>query len=187
MIRFYTPLKWIIPYTLTVSFLTFAITGNSKNATEGKKELYYCSVEVENPFPLQHGFITYFLTRKVSDILLQTGWVQNCEKGQTVRVVVKSVSYEGASISGNRFGGYRFKIAFSVILPHRTLNYSFSRYVSLSDPSLGTYPIRSALADIFDTYQLKIKRDLIFYESTLEKLELNGSTFENSTPKVPVN
>jgi hypothetical protein len=79
-------------------------------------------------------------------------------------VKVKDVSFEGSSISGNRFSGYTFRISFDLVLPKKTYSYSLSRYVALPDPSLGTLKIRSALVDIFDTYQLKIKKDLLYYK-----------------------
>ncbi len=126
--------------------------------------LFYCSVEVENRSPLQKGFVTYYLARTIDDLLAESGWVKDCSKGKTVEVVVKELDYEGSSISENRFGGYTFSITFEVKLPHKTYTYSFSKYVSLDEPYLGTYPIREALADLLDTYGLEIKRDLLEYE-----------------------
>jgi hypothetical protein len=140
------------------------------------KTFYFCTVEVDNPFPIQHGFINYYLTQKVEETLLETGWVQDCSKGKTIRVKVKNLNYRGSSISGNRYGGYTFSIRFSISLPDKTFNYSMSRYVPLPDPSLGTYPIREAFADLMDSYQIRIKRDLLYYmKSEEEKLTSKGS------------
>ena len=125
--------------------------------------LSFCRVEVENPFSLERGFINSYLTRKVFDTLIETGFVQNCTTGKTVEVVVKEVSYRGSTISQNRFSGYTFYIDFSIILPGRTFNYHLSRYVALPDPSKGTLPIRGVLIDLLDSYQLAIKRDLLNY------------------------
>jgi len=134
------------------------------------KDLYFCSVEVENPFPVQHGFVSYYLAQKVEESLLQTGWVQDCKKGKVVKVRVKNLSYEGASVSGNRFSGYKFSVSFEVKLPEKTLSYSVSRFVSLPDPSLGDYAARRAFADLMDSYQIRIKKDLLRYAREVEKL-----------------
>ena len=125
--------------------------------------LSFCRVEVENPFPLERGFINSYLTQRVFDTLIETGFVQNCTTGKTVRVVVKNLSYTGATISQNRFSGYTFSIDFSILLPGRSLNYHLSRYVALPDPSRGTLPIRGVFIDLLDSYQLAIKRDLLNY------------------------
>jgi len=129
--------------------------------SEGSK-FYYCAVEVKNNYPLEEGFITFYLTRKISEILTEVGWRKDCSRGKDVIVSVNSVDYEGASIGDNRFSGYTFRIDFSIKLPNgKELDYSFSKFVSLSNPSLGTLKIRSALVDLLDTYQIKIKRDLL--------------------------
>jgi len=134
--------------------LIFPLLGNA---------LSFCRVEVQNPYSLERGFITDYLTRKVFDTLIETGWVRNCTSGKTVKVVVKEVSYRGSTISENRFSGYTFSIAFSIIVPGRTFDYRLSRYVALPDPSRGTLPIRGVLVDLLDSYQLRIKRDLLLY------------------------
>jgi hypothetical protein len=136
--------------------ITFAVF------TSFPQEHYYCSVEIKNKFPLEEGFITFYLGRKISEILTEVGWRKNCQKGKNVEVVVNEVDYEGTSIGNNRFSGYTFRIAFSLKLPDgRKFNYNFSKFVSLPNPSLGTLKIRSALIDLLDTYQLRIKKDLI--------------------------
>lgn len=122
-----------------------------------------CRVEVKNNFPLQRGFIDAYLSQKVFEILTETGWVPNCKNGTTVEVVVNSVSYRGATISQNRFGGYTFTIEFTVKLPDREYRYTLTRYVDLPNPSEGTLPIRSALIDLLDSYQIMIKKDLLNY------------------------
>ncbi len=138
------------------------------------KGFYFCTVEVENPFPLQHGFINYYLTQKVEETLLQTGWVQDCKRGKTVRVRVKKLSFEGASISNNRYSGYNFSITFAVELPGKSFNYSLGRYVPLPDPALGDYAVREVFADLMDSYQIRIKRDLLYYMKGVEKNPSGG-------------
>ncbi|RTZ58521.1 MAG: hypothetical protein DSZ31_05705 [Gammaproteobacteria bacterium] len=124
----------------------------------------FCGVEVENPFPLQRGFISSYLNQKVFETLIETGFVQDCKKGKPVLVRVKRVDFKGSSISGNRFSGYTFYLSFDIVLPKETLSYSLSKYVSLPDPSLGTLPIRSAMVDLLETYQMRIKKDLLEYK-----------------------
>jgi hypothetical protein len=124
----------------------------------------FCGVEVKNPFPLQRGFISSYLNQKVYETLLETGFVQDCQRGKPVVVRVKRVDFKGSSISGNRFSGYTLYISFDVVLPKETLSYSLSKYVSLPDPSLGTYRVRDALVDLLETYQLRIKKDLLDYK-----------------------
>jgi len=136
------------------------------------EELTFCRVEVKNEFPIERGFITEYLHRKVFDTLIETGWKKDCSKPITVVVKVKDVSFEGSSISGNRFSGYTLRISFDVELPKKTYSYSLSRYVALPDPSLGTLKIRSALVDLLDTYQIKIKRDLLYYQREVENRKI---------------
>jgi len=129
----------------------------------------FCRVEVENENPTERGFIDYYLAQKVEEILLETGWVKDCKTGKTIEVIVKRVDYRGSSISGNRFSGYTFYIEFDLKLPQKTYTYSFSKYVSLPDPSLGTLPVRYALEDVMELYQLRIKRDLLQYKKEFGK------------------
>lgn len=136
--------------------------------------LEICRVEVKNNFSIQRGFIDAYLSQKVFEILTETGWVPNCKNGTTVEVIVNSVSYKGTTISQNRYGGYTFTISFTIKLPDRNFNYTLSRYISLSNPSEGTLPIRSALTDLLESYQITIKKDLLNYLKEKE---------ENSTLK----
>lgn len=129
----------------------------------------FCGVQVENEQPIERGFISSYLAQKVQELLLETGWVRDCKKGKPVKVIVKSAQYKGASISGNRFSGYTFKLSFEVLLPKRSYSYSVSKYISLPDPSLGTLKVRYALEDIMDLYELKIKRDLLQYTKEFGK------------------
>ena len=129
--------------------------------------LEFCRVEVENNFPLQKGFINAYLSQKVFETLIETGWVQDCKSGKPIRVVVNNVSFEGSTISNNRFSGYTFRISFTIKLPKGELHYNLSRYVALPDPSRGTLPIRSALVDLLDSYQIRIKKDLLNYKRQL--------------------
>ncbi len=131
--------------------------------------LDFCSVEVKNDFPIQQGFIDYYLTQRVSQFLEETGWRLNCPNGTTVRVEVQKLSFKGSAIGANRFSGYTFRISFKVVLPKKSYSYSFSKFVPLPDPSLGTYGVREALVDIFDTYSLKIKKDLLDYRKEFGK------------------
>ena len=129
----------------------------------------FCRVEVENENPIERSFIDWYLTQKVEEILLETGWVRDCKTGKTVKVIVKNVEYRGSSISGNRFSGYTFSIDFDIKLPKKVYSYSLSKYVSLPDPSLGTIPIRYALKDVMELYQIRIKRDLLEYRKEFGK------------------
>jgi len=138
---------------LIITFLVSALFSEEK---------YYCNVEVKNNSSLEEGFITYYLARKISEILTEVGWRKDCNKGGNVKVIVNKVVYEGSSIGANRFGGYNFEIDFSLELPNgKNFDYNLSKFVSLPNPSLGTLKIRSALMDLLDTYQIRIKRDLI--------------------------
>jgi len=125
------------------------------------REFYFCSIKVDNPFPLERGFITSYLTSAVERILLETGWVQNCKKGPTVRIKVENLSFKGSSISGNRFSGYTLKMDINIKIGEFNKNYHFSKYIALPDPSLGTLRVRSTLADIFETSSIRIKFDLL--------------------------
>ncbi len=131
--------------------------------------LSFCRVEVYDDSNIQKGFIDSYLSQKVFEILIETGWVNDCKSGKTIRVVVNRVDYWGSSISNNRFSGYTFRIEFTIELPKKKLHYTLSRYVALPNPSEGTLPIRGALIDLMESYQLNIKRDLLQYEKQLRK------------------
>ncbi len=133
------------------------------SAAISAKEFAYCGVEVQNDHPIERGFISSQLSGEINRIFLETGWKYDCERGKPVKVLVKEVSYEGSSISGNRFSGYTFRISFDLILPERRLSYNLSKYVALPDPSLGTLPVRSAFMDLISSYSLRIKTDLLDY------------------------
>ena len=128
------------------------------------KNLYFCTVNVENPFPTERGFVTSYLSSAVESILLETGWIQDCKKGKTAKVKVVNLSFEGSAISGNRFSGYNFSITINLNVDKFNKSYTFSRFVALPDPSLGTLKIRSVFADIFETSSLRIKKDLLEFK-----------------------
>lgn len=130
--------------------------------------LSFCRVEVYNNSEIQKGFINSYISQKVFEILTETGWVVNCKKGKSIKVIINKVTYEGSSISNNRFNGYIFSIEFTIKLPGREFHYDLSRYVSLSNPAEGTLPIRGALIDLMDSYQLIIEKDLLIYEKSLK-------------------
>ena len=129
--------------------------------------LEFCRIDVENQSTLQKGFVDSYLSQKLFETFIETGWVQNCDRGKPIKVVVNDISFEGRTISNNRFSGYTFRISFTIMLPERELHYSLSRYVALPDPSMGTLPIRSALVDLLESYQIRIKKDLLNYEREL--------------------
>jgi len=135
------------------------------------KEFYFCSIKVDNPFPLERGFITSYLTSAVERIFLETGWVQNCKNGTTVRVKVENLSFKGSSISGNRFSGYTLEMDINLKVEDFDKSYHFSKFVALPDPSLGTLRVRSALVDVFETSSLRIKFDLLNYMKEKRKEE----------------
>jgi len=133
------------------------------------KDFYFCNIQVENPFPLERGFINFYLTSVVEQILLETGWIQNCKKGKPVKVTVTNLTFQGSSISGNRFSGYQLNISLNLQVEDFNKSYTYSKFVALPDPSLGTLTIRRALPDLFETYSLKIKVDLLNYMKQKEK------------------
>lgn len=127
------------------------------------KDFYFCNVQIENNFPLERGFINAYLTSAMERILLETGWVKNCKKGKPVKVKVTNLTFRGSSISGNRFSGYQLNLSFNLQVEGFNKSYTYSRFVALPDPSLGTLVIRKALPDLFETYSLKLKADLLNY------------------------
>ncbi len=135
------------------------------------KDLYFCTIKVKNPFPTERGFINSYLSSAIDSILLETGWVYNCKKGKPVEVKVVNLSFKGSAISGNRFSGYTFSITINLKVGGFNKSYTFTRFVALPNPSLGTLKIRSAFVDIFETGSLQIKKDLLKFEN--EKLKTN--------------
>ncbi|HIC08549.1 MAG TPA: hypothetical protein EYO62_00630 [Aquificales bacterium] len=131
--------------------------------------LSFCRVEVYNNSDIQKGFIDSYLSQKVFEILTETGWVNDCKTGKTIRVIVEKVTFKGSSISNNRFSGYTFRIEFTIELPKKKFHYTLSRYVALPNPSEGTLPIRGAFIDVLESYQINIKRDLLQYEKQLKE------------------
>ncbi|NPB05404.1 MAG: hypothetical protein GXO08_03385 [Aquificae bacterium] len=123
----------------------------------------FCGIEVKNDNPVERGFVTTYLSGEITRLFLETGWVYDCERGKPIEVVVNSVDYRGSAITENRFGGYTFSLDFEIRLPERTLRYHLSKFVALPDPSRGTLAFRSALVDLFETYSLRIKTDLLDY------------------------
>jgi hypothetical protein len=127
------------------------------------KNNYFCKVNViyEPSVPVEESFIRSYITDKFTNILLESGWLRDCSKGKDIIIKVSSAYYEGSSISGNRFSGYKFYIDFSVEIDNQTFYFSWSKYFSLADAYLGTLPIRKALIDLFESHELEIKEVIL--------------------------
>jgi hypothetical protein len=147
----------------SVLILPFNSPPSGSLSFAGSHEKYFCSVEVSynSEETVEEGFITSYLEDKITDILLELGWKRDCSKGKNVKVDISSVDYEGSSISGNRFSGYKVFIDFSISIGNKTLTYSWSKYFSLPEPSLGTLKIRSTIVDLLESHELELKQDIL--------------------------